>query len=170
VIAYKLLASGSIGPFSRFPWPTPAADRPGPWVTAAANPVSVGIHATTAAEVRLWINDELWQIELDADVRREGATLVASSGRLVSRVEAWNDATKQRFIDLCAERIRRYAALSTAAAPFVDEVAEDARLQRPDLAAKDAEIAAYLAGGPSSQAEEQEEQSSWFIELLAPHR
>ena len=66
MIAYKFLRSGRIGPFSAFRWP-----EPGVWVHAQRDLVACqrGIHACRPSDLPWWLADELWEIELDGDVR-----------------------------------------------------------------------------------------------------
>jgi hypothetical protein len=65
VIAYKFLGQGSVGLFSDFAWPAP-----GEWVETH-EPVADcvrGIHAVSFENLLDWIDDELWEIELDGAI------------------------------------------------------------------------------------------------------
>jgi hypothetical protein len=123
MLAYKFLRSGRVGPFSRFSWPEPAI-----WVQAGQNPDTCrsGIHACRTQDLPWWLADELWEIELQDPVRVDGHKLVATAGRLRSRVEDWTPAAAHAYAEACAWRARGSAvqALRLAAhAPAADELA-----------------------------------------------
>ncbi len=103
MIAYKFLAAGRLGTFSGVRWPEPLA-----WLEAEAGlerSVS-GIHALRARALLDWIDDELWTCELGGAIEDVGDVLVAERGRLLERVEAWNEATAYDFARSCATRGR----------------------------------------------------------------
>jgi hypothetical protein len=94
VLAYKFLEQGAIGPFSGFPWPAPGATHPGEWVSARQplEPCGPGIHACRTQDLPFWLNDELWEIELNGEVVEERQGLIAEHGRLLRRYEDWPPA------------------------------------------------------------------------------
>jgi len=116
VIAYKFLRVGRTGPFSRFAWP-----EPGIWVRADTEtiPCRRGIHACRVQDLPWWLADELWEIELDGDVRVDDHKILAPAGRLRSRVEGWTAACGQAYADACAWRAwdRAVEALTRAGHP-----------------------------------------------------
>jgi hypothetical protein len=123
MLAYKFLRSGRIGPFSRFRWPEPAI-----WVQADQDPETCrsGIHACRTQDLPWWLADELWEIELQGPVRVDDHKLVATAGRLRSRVADWTPAAAQEYAEACAWRARGRAvqALRLAAhAAAADELA-----------------------------------------------
>lgn len=94
-------------------------------------PCRTGVHACTVETLPTWVNDELWQVELDGEVVQFESVLVARRGRLVERVPAWNLETGRAFASACAERIRDRAAanpdpLGVAYADFIEGLAEAA--------------------------------------------
>lgn len=105
--AYKFLSSGRVGLFSDFRWP-PA----GEWVDTGEPVVDclVGVHALRFEQLLDWIDDELWEIELDGETVEHDGMIVAARGRLVRRVEGWNNTTTWAFADACAVRSGRFAA------------------------------------------------------------
>jgi hypothetical protein len=109
--AYKFLATGGTGRFSDFRWPLPAEGGFGAWVDAGEDleDCRSGIHACTPRQLLDWIDDELWEIELDGVIIERKAMIVAQRGRLLSRVSAWNDTTAQEFTEACAWRARGFA-------------------------------------------------------------
>ena len=109
--AYKFLAAGAVGRFSDHAWPQPTESGPGAWVDAGAPLTDClhGVHAVRAADMLDWIDDELWEIELDGEIVEQDSMLVAARGRLVRRVEAWDEAAARDFADACAWRTRKHA-------------------------------------------------------------
>lgn len=109
--AYKFLADGGIGRFSDFRWPLPVEGAVGDWVDAGGDleDCRSGVHACTPRQLLDWIDDELWDIELDGVIIERDAMIVAQRGRLLARITAWNDRTAQDFADACAWRARGFA-------------------------------------------------------------
>jgi hypothetical protein len=131
VIAYKCLCSGGIGPFSRYAWPLPRDGRPGAWVVAPGGAAMCrsGVHACRPPDLPWWLQDELWEVELDGGVSAGRHKVMAPRARLVRRVDAWDDACARRFAEACALRARDHAAaaLERAGAP---RLAADLRASR----------------------------------------
>ena len=101
MIAYKFLRDGAIGPYTGFHWPVDE------WVDAAdPDPCRAGIHACAVRDLPIWLGPELWEIELDGEVVRHGRKLVARRGRLVRRVDGWNDVAIRDFGRDCVKRLR----------------------------------------------------------------
>jgi hypothetical protein len=105
MIAYKFLSPGAVGLFSRLAWPTPTADAPGDWVRVDGEiqPCLNGIHACAKARLVEWLDDELWEIELDGPVLEAEGELIAPAGRLIRRLEGWNDEAARAFIGNCID-------------------------------------------------------------------
>jgi hypothetical protein len=103
MIAYKFLRANRIGPFSGFRWPEP--DR---WVRTGGDtdPCRRGIHACRPRDLPWWLADELWEIELEGEIRHHEHKLVAPAGRLRGRIEGWTAACAQEYADACAWRAR----------------------------------------------------------------
>ena len=108
MIAYKFLDDGRLAPFTGVRWPEPQS-----WLESDRVELCVsGVHACRIRDLPYWLRTELWEVELDGDVV-EGERLVAARrGRLVRRVDAWNDASARAFGASCAEEARRRAAAS----------------------------------------------------------
>lgn len=161
--AYKFLAGGGTGRFSDFHWPLPAEDGPGGWVDTgeALEDCRTGVHACTPRQLLDWIDDELWDIELDGEIVERDAMIVAQRGRLLGRIAAWNDRTAQEFADACAWRAREFALralrrlglteeaerLVTAAELAEMQTAAVAAVERSDGAA--AELSGFAADAVS---------------------
>lgn len=104
MIAYKFLASGTLGPFTGARW------EPGEWVEVEGplEPCANGIHACTGDHLAYWLGEELWTVEVDGEVVDEGTVLVARRGRLVDRVAGW-PASSLPFARDCAARAEELA-------------------------------------------------------------
>ncbi len=108
--AHKFLAGGAAGRFSGFAWPCPEGGTPGDWVDGGAIDVCAsGVHACRVPDLLDWLDDELWEIELDGAVVEGDSMIVAERGRLVARVEAWDEDAASAFSDDCAWRARTFA-------------------------------------------------------------
>jgi hypothetical protein len=105
-VAYKFLRAGRIGPFSSFTWP-----EPGIWVRggAATDPCKRGVHACRTRDLPWWLADELWEIELDGEVRIDEHKIIAPAVRLRSQIDAWTPACAQEYADACAWRAQERA-------------------------------------------------------------
>ena len=111
MIAWKFLGQGATGPFSGFAWPRPDGG-PGAWVDAAVDPCRAGIHACRVGDLPYWAGRTLYAIELDGDLVEHGTKVVAPRGRLVRRIEAWDDAFRAAYTRWCADRAHEIARAS----------------------------------------------------------
>jgi hypothetical protein len=164
VIAYKFLDRGRVAPFSRVRWP-----EPGSWLESDRVELCVsGVHACRVGDLPYWLRPELWEVELEGDVV-EGERLVAARrGRLLRRVEAWNDATAGAFGTSCAQEARRRAAGSGSAE--IDGYAGDAEgaaERSPHFAAFATARLAELQDGTAGYEAERERQARWLADALA---
>jgi hypothetical protein len=178
VIAYKFLSRGAVGPFSGFRWPTPEGGAAGAWVQAT--PVD-GIHACRPSDLPYWIDEELWMAELSGAVRVMHHQVVASSGRLLERVEAW-DALARAFAFDCAATLRAHVDSALANRGAAADVATLLRGYAADAAAfadsgnapaaafVAAQASAVLAGDPDGFAAERTRQAAWIEHALARAR
>jgi hypothetical protein len=128
VIAWKFLAAGAVGPFTRFRWPV------GTWVDAVRADEGFGVHACRAEDLAFWIAPELWQVELEGPFRERRTQVEARRGRLVGRVESWDSRLDAEHGLSCVFQARDVAARSLdslgcgdiarrlAAAPSLDEL------------------------------------------------
>ena len=162
--ALKFLRPGRVGPFSKVTWP-----EPGRWLEAEETPelCAAGIHAFLPQVLATWIAEELWRVELDGGEALAPGIVVAPRGRLVSRVEEWNDETAREFARACAAHVREgatgraveYAADASASAE--EAVADYTATTVAYMAAHAAE--ARASGGFKT---EREWQSRWLAERL----
>lgn len=119
MLAWKFLAEGAVGPYSKFVWPMPQEGAPGPWVAAedSLSPCAQGIHACHGDGLSSWLAAELWLIELDGRIERHRNKIVAERGRLHRRVEAWNRETFGAFGQACILQARHLALDALRAEP-----------------------------------------------------
>ncbi|HET8607415.1 MAG TPA: hypothetical protein VFL66_10365 [Gaiellaceae bacterium] len=136
--AYKFLAAGAVGRFSDVPWPQPPLEGDAEWLEADGPPEQCrhGVHACEVDRLLDWIDEELWEVELDGVAERE-PLLVAARGRLRRRVPGWDEDAARDFADACAERVREHAAAAVdSVAKTLTAFAADCRLlargARPD--------------------------------------
>jgi hypothetical protein len=109
VIAYKFLRADGTGVFTRFAWPLPDGAA-GEWVEAPIVTCRSGVHACRLSDLPLWLGRELYAIELAGEIVEERTKIVASRGRLLRRVDAWDDEARAAYARDCADRAHAYAA------------------------------------------------------------
>jgi hypothetical protein len=108
VKAYKFLRPDGTGTFTGFRWPLPAAG-PGEWVRADLDPCHSGIHACADHHLPLWIGRALYEIELDGEVVDDAMKLCASRGRLLRRIDGWDEQAYTDYTRMCADRAHELA-------------------------------------------------------------
>lgn len=118
---YVFLRSGQKASLRELHWPTPRDGSPGAWLEAGADAPPGTIQAYPPEELPWYLDDELWEVELEGDVRREGHGFVASRGRLLKRVDAWTPEVAAEFVDVCAFRLRDVCAEALARAGLESE-------------------------------------------------
>jgi hypothetical protein len=147
LIAYKFLATGAIGPFTGFRW------QPDVWVEAdEATPCRSGVHACRPKHLPLWLDSELWEVELDGEVIEGERKLVAQRGRLTHRIERWSPDLAREFGHFCARRTRERVG-------FVAQ-------NRIAIAGFAAARAAELRDGAAAYESERRAQAAWLAERL----
>jgi hypothetical protein len=94
--------------FSGFRWPVPGpADDGGSWVEAGrVVPCREGIHGSRPSGVGFWLNEDLWELELDGDITEVGTKVVATRGRLTRRIEEWAGGAARELVEATAFRAR----------------------------------------------------------------
>ena len=163
MIAYKFLRTDGSTVFSGFRWPLPG-DGPGPWVEAEVDPCCSGIHACRPGDLSYWVGQTLYEIELDGEIVEERNKVIASRGRLLRRIDAW-DQIRVEFTRMCADRAHEIAS----AEPALTALDADIEPSIPDGAAMLGFMAAAIAeerGGMDAYRAERERQSAWLAERL----
>jgi hypothetical protein len=161
VIAYKFLERGGVAPFSGFEWPV------GEWVDAGTvDPCRRGIHACRVRDLPLWIDDELWELELDGEVVEQERKVIAQRGRLTRRVEAWTPDTALAFARFCARRTRQRVGFLPVLSGYVVDVDRFVSQRRIGIAGFAAARAAELRDGPAAYDAERSAQAEWLAGRL----
>ncbi len=153
MIAYKFLSSGAVGLFSRQAWPVPTADAPGEWVRVDGElqPCLNGVHACPKTLLVEWLDDELWEIELDSPVLEADGELIARAGRLIRRHERWDGECAGAFVGHCVENTVSVAARSLVRAGRESEAeALTKPLSGPDAELKVLELVRGFDDEPAS--------------------
>lgn len=130
MIAYKFLATGARGPFTRYQWSA------GEWVDAVRAQEGYGVHACRVSDLAFWIGDELWRVELQGTVHERETQIEASRGRLLERIGRWDPTARREFGLACVFRARDVvaAALRSLGHPAIADRLE-AAASLEDLAA-----------------------------------
>jgi hypothetical protein len=166
--ALKFLRSVRVAPFTGVVWP-----EPGEWLDAAAPPelCRSGVHGLLPEVLATWVADELWHVELERGEPLAPGIVVAPRGRLLERVEAWNDETARVFANACIEHVRQRAA-GRAAEYLGDAEAVAKNVRAGDSATRVGYIAAHTAEliEPGGFTAERRWQSRWLADRLALER
>ena len=157
-------AAVGVAPFTGVTWPPP-----GQWLASAAPPelCRAGVHALLADSLATWTAEELWRVELDGAWELAPGIMVASRGRLLGRVEAWNDQTAREFARACATHVREHTS-GRAAEYAADAATAAAEAVAGDSAARVGYIAAHAAEAmaPGGFVAERRWQSRWLADRL----
>jgi hypothetical protein len=161
VIAYKFLVEGAVAPFTGFRWPVEA------WVEGVGVELCRGgIHACHARHLPIWMGPELWEIELDGEIVERERKVVAARGRLLRRIEKWNDELLEDFGRFCLARTRQRVGFLPVLAGFVADVDRFVAQKRFAIAGFAAARAAELRDGPGAYERERLLQAGWLAERL----
>jgi hypothetical protein len=161
VRAYKFLAADGSGVFSRFRWSLPDGG-PGAWAESEVDPCRTGIHACRRVDLPYWLAPSLYEIELDGDVEEQALKVVATRGRLLRRIDTWDDEARGAYVQKCIARAAELARDRLEPwAPAPEDFAAG-----PALAGfMSARIAEEL-GGVEAHLDERMRQSTWLAERL----
>jgi hypothetical protein len=163
--AYKFLRPDGTGIFSDFRWPLPNGG-PGPWVDARVDPCKSGIHACRPSDLPLWVGRVLYEVELAGDIVEQRTKLVASRGRLLRRVEAWDDELRDTYTRMCADRAHELALGVSPPLADWDAVVEPSIPEGPALLGFVAARIAEEISGTEAYHAERKRQTDWLVEQL----
>jgi hypothetical protein len=163
--AYKFLRSDGTSVFTGFRWPLPNGG-PGDWVDARVDPCKSGIHACRLSDLPLWVGRTLYEIELDGEVVEGRMKLVASRGRLLRRIEAWNDQTRDAYTRMCADRAHELAHSVSPPLDEWDAVVEPSVPEGPALLGFVAARIAEEISGTDAYHAERRRQAEWLAVKL----
>jgi hypothetical protein len=162
VRAYKFLAEDGLGVFSRFAWPLPNGGA-GAWVESEVVVCRSGVHACRLIDLPYWVTPMLYEIELDGTIDRQAIKIVAPRGRLIRRLDEWNEETRGGYTRMCRERA---AELAAAAQPPGLWAPRSGTTAGPALMGFMAARIAEELGGVDGYLEERMRQSAWLAERL----
>ena len=165
MIAYKFLRPDGTSVFTSFRWPLPDGG-PGDWVDAEVDPCRSGIHACRTADLPYWVGRALYEIELDGPIHEEPTKVVAMRGRLLRRVDAWDEAARDAYTRMCADRgleLVRGARLGEG----WEATLEGSIPEGPALLGFMAARAAEEIDGVDAYYAERARQTAWLVERLA---
>jgi hypothetical protein len=169
VIAYKFLRTDGTSVFTGFGWPLPA-DGPGAWVEAPLDPCRSGIHACRPASLPYWAGRVLYEVELDGELVEQSMKVLASRGRLIQRIGAW-DEQHDAYTRMCADRAHELVRTGGPALAHWDDVIEPSIPEGPALLGfVAARIAEELEGSPDAYRAERARQAGWLTERLGLRR
>jgi hypothetical protein len=165
VIAYKFLRADGTSLFTSYRWPLPNGG-PGQWVEAPVEPCRSGIHACRTAALPFWVARALYEIELDGEVVEQRTKLVARRGRLLRRIEAWDDALRDAYTRMCADRAHELALGASPPLEEWDTVVEPSLREGPALLGFVAARVAEERSGREAYHAERARQTEWLVEHL----
>jgi hypothetical protein len=169
VIAYKFLRPDGTGVFTGYSWPLPN-DGPGTWVEADVEPCHSGIHACRPEHLPLWAAHALYEAELDGEIVEGRTKVVAGRARLARRIGAWDEALRDRYTRMCADRAHELARAASPPFEQWEAVIEPSIPEGPALLGFVAARIAEEASGPEAYHAERARQTEWLVEKLGLER
>ena len=163
--AYKFLRSDGTGVFTGFVWPLPNGG-PGAWVDARVDPCKSGIHACRLSDLPLWVGRTLYEIELSGEMVEDRMKLVASRGRLLRRIEAWDDDARDGYTRMCADRAHELARSVSPPLEDWEAVVEPSIPEGPALLGFVAARIAEEISGTDAYYAERKRQTDWLVKTL----
>ena len=162
--AYKFLRADGTGAFTRFAWPLPDG-APGAWIESDPDPCRSGIHACRLGDLPYWAGRVLYEIELDGEVIEHKSKVVAARGRLLRRIEGWDDDFRAALTHHCADRAHELAR--AGGLERWEEVIEPSIPEGPALLSfVAARIAEEAGGGVDAYHAERARHAEWIADRL----
>ena len=179
---YGFTGAGGRGLYDGAVWPAPSGPEPGAWTVAPPlSPLRGRVRAHRPDDLPYFLDEALWVVELDGEVREEERLISGDRGRLVARVEGWDGACAADFALACEERATGQVATAPPGAEddlmrgYLDDLRRCVGGALPSVPAAGAagyigaRIAA-IAAGPERYAEgaaaERAEQGRWLVARL----
>ena len=123
------------------------------------------MHACRTGDLSYWLAPALYEIELDGDIAEAGMKVVAPRGRLVRRIDAWNDETREEYSQMCIARAGELAAIRPdLVGPWAPPPSASAA--GPALMGYIAARMAEAISGVDAYVDERARQSAWLAERL----
>ena len=161
--AYKFLRADGTGVFTRFAWPLPDGG-PGAWVEGEPDPCRSGVHACRLGDLPYWAGRVLYEIELDGEIVEHKSKVVASRGRLLRRIDGWDDDFRALYTRYCADRAHELAR--AGGIERWEEVIEPSIPEGPALLSFVAARIADEAGGAEAYHAERARHAAWIADRL----
>lgn len=147
------LGTGARGLLDGRTWPVPIGTTPAAWLEGDER---FPVRGYPLAELPHWLDDELWEVELDGTITPGDHSLTAARGRLIRRVGDWDASSAWAFVEEAVARTRMLATRvleayghSTQAAAIVasslDQLVAVCHAAAATLDGLPAELAAYPA-------------------------
>jgi hypothetical protein len=165
LIAYKFLREDGRSIFTGFRW-EPGGEAGG-WVDAGrAVPCRSGVHACRAADLPLWVGPNLFEVELGGKIVEGRDKLTAPRGRLLGRVDAWNDQVRDAYTRMCADRAHELAVTVEPPLDSWDAMVEQSVPEGPALLGFVAARIAEEVSGRDGYRAERAHQAAWLVDRL----
>ena len=165
MIAYKFLRADGTSVFTAFDWPLPSGG-PGAWVEAEVEPCRTGVHACRPEHLPLWAGQVLYEVELDGEVVDDRTKVIAGRARLTRRIDAWEQAVRDRYTRMCAERAHELARGASPPLEQWEAAIEPSVPEGPALLGFMAARIAEEIDGPDAYQAERARQTKWLVEQL----
>lgn len=166
MIGYKFLRPDGTSVFTRFRWPLPQGGDPGSWVATRVDPCRSGIHACRAPDLPLWLGEVLYEIELAGEIVAQPSKLVAARGRLLRRIDAWDERLRAAYTRMCADRAHEIALGVSPPLEKWDAVVERSVPEGPALLGFVAARIGQERWGRRAYRAERDRQAAWLAERL----
>ena len=140
---FVFLGAGGRGLLDGRRWPLPLGDTPGAWL---AGDERFPVRGYPLAELPLWFDDELWEVDLEGAIRQVEHAVAADRGRLVRRIAGWDAQAARAFVAAAAERARLLAVHALETDGYATQAAAIAAAPSDRLVAVCGTAAASLAG------------------------
>jgi len=112
VHAYAFLDPAATDYVSGVRWPVPDEPGPGAWLEAGAG---TPLRGYSSDQLLWWLDQHLWEVELDGDVRETDRSILGARGRLLAPVHAWTPDVARELTTDCALRLRERAVAALEA-------------------------------------------------------
>ena len=166
MIGYKFLRSDGTSLFTGFRWPLPEAGEPGSWVVSRVDPCRSGIHACRPADLPAWIGEILYEVELAGEIVELTSKVVAARGRLLRRIDAWDDRLRDAYTRMCADRAHEIAHGGSPLLNHWDAYVEPSVREGPALLGFVAARIGEVRWGRPAYLAERARQAEWLVAHL----
>jgi len=140
--------------------------RPGALGRRARRALRSGIHACRLSDLPFWVGRILWEIELDGEIVGHHSKVAAARGRLLHRVEPWDDPLRDEYTRMCADRAHELVNSVSPPLEAWDAVVEPSVREGPALLGFVAARIAEEISGPEAYHAERARQTAWLVERL----